>query len=286
MKVENANNENTAALLDDLNTYFRSGVIDELSKYHEMLDNMWGMDNVKIEDANLNIYSVDHYDNDLLPGRVIWDYNRDQLRDKQEMVKQTIDGLKNYLFSIMEDQEKLKVEVRRFNLQLDDLLELNNTKKFPHLIEIHQTVRKALVKFFDEPVGASSTQAKGLPIKSSVKRQLLKDLYDIAVDYDLIDVAEIDEQHFISAFMDKDSRSQINFRCSSASAVKFLDSISPLFIKWNASVIAESNRFITSRGANITASNINKLRKTIRDNKARIIEGFEEDIHALFASQH
>ncbi|MBF0576379.1 hypothetical protein [Dysgonomonas sp. GY617] len=165
--------------------------------------------------------------------------------------------------------DKILIELISKEQQINFIRYLNNTiefirkrqeklfSKFPICKKPFATIEKYLSdKYHIDLVSKQqiNIQPSIFKVKPNIKRYIFKELYDLAIELEIVDDELISEIEFISTLTEYKTNNTITFNCDNNVMICFLESISPLFYNLNSTSIAESKRFYTKQGKQITSS--------------------------------
>ena len=111
-------------------------------------------------------------------------------------------------------------------------------------------------------------------IKSGVKMSLLEQLYDVAVDLEIIDDEMVTEEIFINVLTGNPTASNevLIFKCNNRIATHFINCINSLFNNLTASRIEKSKSLIGKNGNAFTQQGMDNINSFLKHNTSSKIE--------------
>lgn len=116
-------------------------------------------------------------------------------------------------------------------------------------------------------------------------KQLFISLYDMAIDNEIIDDEDINQNEFISTITGSLESPPIKFNVNTILASSFLSSISHIFNNFNGKVIEDSKRFKTKAGNFLTQSNYNKSKNGLTEKNKELALSIKNQIEKIL-KQH
>ncbi len=215
------------------------------------------------------------------------EYLQPRLYKKTQELKNNVDRILIELVA-SQDQQKGFIRYLSNTIEFIEKRQENLFKKFPICNKPFTTLEKYLSDKYHIDL-ISKQQIRFQPsifkVKPDIKGYIFEKLYDLAIELEIIDDELISEAEFISALTEHKTSSTITFNCDNNIMICFIESISPLFYNLNPTSIAESKRFYTKQGTQITSSiyytSKNRLKKSSNE---EIIKGLFKDIDKLIKS--
>lgn len=174
---------------------------------------------------------------------------------------------------------------------LNSLIDKSKTT-YPKLKFIENTIEDLIVYLVDRYSLKESYKKRILNInikssffdvKSTVKRSLLEELYDISIDLEIIDEEIVSEETFINVLTLNPITSQevIIFKCNNELAAHLINCIQPLFNNLSTSQINRSKSFINKNGKTLNQADLDNANKRLRRKSSAIIERVTNHISRL-----
>lgn len=159
--------------------------------------------------------------------------------------------------------------------ELNQILVIGDSK-FSETSKFEETIQD-LINYISEKFSVSINQPKVLipletynsrfELKYFVNKPLLQELFDMAIDKDIIDDTDdnVSFEKFYNSLTLKDPSKEdyIKFNCKNSKLKSFILVIQPLFDRLNSITIGEVGVFITKQNKPLSTGNYNKIKEDI-----------------------
>lgn len=124
-------------------------------------------------------------------------------------------------------------------------------------------------------------------LKGHIKMSLIVELFDAAIDLEVIDDEVISEDTFINVLTGHPSYSNevISFKCNNQLAVHFIDSLKPIFNNLSYSQISKSKQFFNCKLKVFQQADLDNAKSRLKNNRSEKINQITSVINHLITGQ-
>lgn len=222
------------------------------------------------------------------------DFDIDEITQEPFQEECTYDFQKEFALRVKKEAETVQnridqevIEINRAGVNADQFVR-TQVKELQYLISKAKTLypkhtfiedsllgvlkylvdKNSLSESFKKQNEIKTAKTSFFDVKSTTKRSLLQDVYDTAVDLEVLDDEVVTEETFLNVLTGNPSKTNevIIFKCNNQLVVHFLNCIQCLFNNLTFSQIHKSGSFVNSRGKILKQADLDNANSRLKRN--------------------